>query len=121
MKGQTDHQDRIEFLSARVRYFSNLTVSQQQLVLKFKQIEWGSMQYLAYFGGEPILRPPPKVKRIIRLKRPSSRKPQLPTDFELKQEYISFFAYLEQQQNGCIKNIEIRDGLPAEMSVEEIE
>jgi hypothetical protein len=121
MKGQTNTPYPQNNISARVRYFSSLTVSQQKLVLLFKKTQWGTMHNLAFYNGEPIFRPPPKIKRIIRLAESRYNKHETHGDFKLKKEFNSFFDYLEEQQNGCITFIDIRDGLPAEMSVEEVE
>lgn len=120
MKGQTNTPYPQNNISARVRYFSNLTVSQQKLVLLFKKTQWGTIHNLAFKNGEPIFRPPPKVKRIIRLNSSYNNKHNTYGNYELKQPLVSFFDYLNQQQNGCITFIEIQDGLPVQMNVEEV-
>ncbi|MBC2595649.1 hypothetical protein H5P28_15380 [Ruficoccus amylovorans] len=101
--------------------FQSLTPKQQELLRKFQSIGWGSMEGLVFQRGDPVLRPMPKVRRTIRLRSRSSPKSACPAeDFKLKDEYMCFFGFLMEQRDGSIAHIEIRDGLPAEMSVEEV-
>jgi hypothetical protein len=103
------------------RRFQSLTPKQQELLRKFQSIGWGSMEGLVFQHGDPVLRPVPKVSRTIRLRSGGAPPCEcLAEDFELKDEYVRFFDFLMEQQDGSISRIEIRDGLPAEMSVDEI-
>ena len=103
------------------RRFSDLTPKQQALLRKFQNIGWGTVEDLFFEGGDPIVRPAPKVHRVIRLRGKGSG-PTLHSerDFVLRDEHVTFFSFLREQQSGHIHRIEICDGLPAEMSVEEV-
>jgi hypothetical protein len=104
------------------RHFRDLTKKQQDLLRKFQEIGWGVIEDLVFQNGDPVLRPMPKIQRKIKLRKgkgpPRNCRPA--DDFELKDEHISFFSFLMEQQDGSIDRIEICDGLPAEMSVEEV-
>lgn len=106
----------------RPRYYRDLTSKQQGLLRKFQQVGYGSVENLYFEDGEPVSRPAPKTRRQIRLKNYSTAKPPDPTDdFELKDEHIKFFTLLKKEGSGYIAQIKVTDGLPAEVSMEEVE
>lgn len=105
---------------AASRRYSELSPKQQALLRKFQQIGYGSVENLFFQDGDPVEKPAPKTRRNIRLRSYAKRRPQEPPDdFELKDEHVEFFNFLEEERSGYISKIEVRDGLPAEMSVEE--
>ncbi len=104
------------------RRYSGLTPKQQNLLRKFQIIGYGTVENLFFQDGDPVDKPAPKTRRNIRLRGFGLKKPQDPLgDFELKDEHIEFFTFLEEERSGYIAKIEVRDGLPAEMSVEEVD
>lgn len=106
----------------RPRYYRDLTTKQQGLLRKFQQVGYGSVENLYFEDGEPLARPAPKTRRNIRLKSYGAEKPPEPSaDFELKDEQVKFFTLLEEEGSGYIAQIKVTDGLPAEVSVEEVE
>lgn len=105
-----------------LRYFRDLTKKQQNLLRKFQEIRWGVIENLVFQNGDPVLRPMPKIQRKIKLRKAKGSPPndRPAEDFELKDEHVSFFSFIMEQQDGSINRIEICDGLPAEMSVEDV-
>jgi hypothetical protein len=105
-----------------VRRLRQLTRRQQDILVKMSRIGWGTVENLVFQDGEPVARPAPKIRRNIRLRGKAQARPaDPPDDYELKDEQIEFVTFLEQQRSGCISRIDVRDGLPAEMSVDEVD
>ena len=105
-----------------LRRYSELTPEQQIIIRKFQKVGFGTIENLCFAKGEPLTHPAPKIRRQIRLKRNGNAKPPDPSDdFELKNEHVEFFNYLKEKGNGIITKIEVQNGLPAEMSVEEVD
>ena len=103
------------------RFFSDLRPSQQALLRIFQQVAHGFVENLYFEEGEPLSRPAPKIRRQIRIKSYGIQKPpDPPDDFELKDEHIKFFELLREESSGYIAQIRVCDGLPAEVSMEEV-
>ena len=101
------------------RYFSDLTAKQQALLRRFQNVGWGAIEGIHFENGDPMSRPAPKVHKTLKLRSKGSRvAPRPEHNFMLRDEHVTFFSFLREQQNGHILRIEICDGLPAEMSVE---
>ncbi len=107
--------------SSAIRYFGDLTPKQQALLRKFQCVGWGALEGIYFENGEPMSRPAPRVHKTIRLRSKGPvTAPRPEHNFALSNEHVTFFSFLREQQNGHILRIEICDGLPAEMSVEEV-
>ena len=102
-----------------IRHFRELPRNHQTLLRRFQETGWGTVENLIVREGQPIL-PGLRIRKTIRLKS-RDRSPSLQKgDFVLKDEHIEFLQILREMGNGCIARIEVRDGLPAEVSMEEI-
>jgi hypothetical protein len=78
-----------------------------------QQLYYGQILGLEVRAGQPVLDPPPRFVRDVKLA--SAESPHLerrPGDFLLKQQVVELLAYFDQLQNGVIDVIEIKHGLP---------
>ncbi|MBU1701015.1 MAG: hypothetical protein KJ970_13915 [Candidatus Eisenbacteria bacterium] len=69
-------------------------------------------------NGEPVLDPPPRVVREIRLGRAGPGPAKGKDDFLLKKQVIDLFDEMTRVDNGQIERIDIQGGLPFRVFVE---
>ena len=99
---------------------SHLSPGRRWLVESMQQIGFGRIECVAFVGGEPLLNPLPRLYRNHRLTGPNHRRRETELgDFVLKQRVIDLFEELDRLGDGVIAVLEVRDGLPYEMTLEE--
>jgi len=85
-----------------------------------RYVNYGRIEGLRVLGGEPVLDGPVRVVRSIRTDTEATCGCRTNSDdFTLKKQHIAFFAALAQIRDGTVKVIEVQDGLPLRMEVEE--
>ena len=85
-----------------------------------QKIGFGKLKRLTIVQGEPVIDPPPRLYRHHRLTGPNHERPeQVLKDFILKQQLVNLFASFDHIQNGVISVLQVRDGLPYGMTLEE--
>ena len=90
------------------------------LVELMQGINFGCILDLAVRGGKPVLDPPPRVVRKLKMGGENSPRPEARSaDFALKREVLELFEHLERLGNGVVRCIEIRHGLPVQAEIEE--
>jgi hypothetical protein len=99
---------------------SELTPGRRWLVEKMQKIGFGRIKQLVIVNGQPLKRPPPRVYRDHRFSGGNSRRPetQIP-DFILKDQVIRLFEKFDRIGDGVVSSLEVRDGLPYGMTLEE--
>ena len=71
-------------------------------------------------NGDPVLDPMPRIVRHIRFPRSAKPRPDASAeDFTLKAAAREFFEYLDQVENGKLKQVKVYDGLPSLVEVED--
>lgn len=99
---------------------SSLSPAQNQLLDLMAEINFGRIEQLVVRGGEPVLQPPPKVVRKIKLGADNGpRQERDGRDFLLKEKVQEFFGHLEDLGTGTVMRIEVQAGLPFSMEIEE--
>ena len=85
-----------------------------------QEIGYGRMEDLMVRDGDPVLDPPPRIIRDYKFggksngaSRPKGR------DFVLKRQHNELLGVLADTRNGRIRNLEIHNGLPLKMSLED--
>lgn len=91
---------------------NTLSPAKRWLMQRMHQTNYGTMHDLIVRDGEPVIDPPPRIKRAFKLGGKRSTPKQVPLDFVLKQEHLALFELMEEQQNGVISKLVIQDGLP---------
>jgi len=85
-----------------------------------QKVGYGKIEHLLIVKGEPVVHPPPRLYRHHRLTGPNQeRREQSLPDFLLKQQILRLFASLDRIQDGIVATLQIRDGLPYDMLMEE--
>ena len=100
---------------------SDLSPSRVRLSELIEQIHFGRIEDLVVRSGDPVFDPPARVVREIRFagKSGSRRGPRSDSDL-LKDREVNFFGQLDQLRDGTIKSLDIQDGLPFRMILEDI-
>ncbi len=85
-----------------------------------QKIGFGRIKYLVIVDGEPLLDPPPRTYQDRRLTGPNQRRREVGLDdFVLKEQVLILFDELHRIGNGVIARLEVRDGLPYGVTLEE--
>lgn len=104
----------------RVVRKSQLSPARQWLVEAMQKIGFGKLTRLVIVKGEPVIEPPPRRYRYHRLTGPNhERREQVLKDFLLKQQLVKLFVSFDRLENGVISVLQVRDGLPYGMTLEE--
>ena len=91
-----------------------------RLVELMQGINFGRIEGLTVRAGTPVLDPPPRVVRDVKLGGENGPRPEAAKqDFALKAQVRDLFAQLEAMGDGTVRCIEIRHGLPFKMAIEE--
>jgi hypothetical protein len=91
----------------------SLPPARQRLVESMQRLHYGQIQGLRIRDGQPVLDPPPRVIRDVKLASEESPRPERgQCDFLIKQQVIELFAYFDQIHDGVIDLIEVKHGLP---------
>jgi len=98
-----------------------LRPGEQRLIEIGRKVGYGWIRNIPVRNGELILEPKPKVRRKHRLGKPDQGRFRRPVrdDFKLKDKHRDLITKLRAIRNGVIVSIEIQDGLPVDLIVEE--
>lgn len=99
---------------------ASLSTNQKHLLELMQRINFGRIENLAVNNGEPIFKPPPSV--IYKKKIGGDNNPRSETDlqdFRLRKEVVEVFDILKHHNDGIVRKIEVQDGLPRFIEVEE--
>jgi hypothetical protein len=97
---------------------NNLSPARQELLALMQSTHFGKIKNLSVKDGQPILVPPPRIVRKIKLAAANKCRTAGPGDFTLKKETTEFFAQLDRLGTGVVKCIEVKNGLPFSMDIE---
>lgn len=99
---------------------SSVPVPRQRLVKLMQRINFGRIENLAIAGGQPVLAPPPRIVREIKLGGENGPRPEAAIDdFALKSQVVELFRTLDDRRDGVIDVLEIKHGLPFRLVIRE--
>ena len=99
---------------------SELSASRRWLVERMQQLGFGRIKHLVIANGEPVLNPPPRILRHRRFTGPNnSRREAKLENFALKRQVVNLLNELDAIGSGVITALDVRDGLPYGMSMED--
>ena len=99
---------------------ASLPPARRRLITLMQALNFGRIEELAVSQGEPVLDPPPRIVREVKLGGENGPRPEsVKEDFLLKAEVRELFAHMEAMGDGVIRCIEVKHGLPFKMTVEE--
>jgi hypothetical protein len=92
----------------------SLSSSERRLLETMQKLNFGRIEGLAIRAGEPVVNPPPRIVKDVKLGSADNRaRPELQSeDFVLKLEHVELFDSLRRFENGTIECIEVKAGLP---------
>jgi hypothetical protein len=101
---------------------SSLSPARQRLVEMMQETNFGSFERLEVRGGEPVLEPPPKIRRRVAFGRMNAPNPaRAKDDFVLKQPVRELFALFDEERELVIEDLVLQHGLPVRMTVTDVE
>ena len=97
-----------------------LPAAYRRLLETMQRLNFGKIEDLEIRGGLPVLQPPPRIVRDVKIGAENSARPELEKeDFLLRAPVIEFFEHLSQLGNGRVALIEIRHGHPFRLLIEQ--
>ena len=99
----------------------SLKPAEQQLLEIMRQLGYGRLTDIRMSGGELILHAGFKVCHRHRLDRvDDGAPPELePADYVLKEAHLALIAQIRAVPSGRIARIEVQDGLPVHLEIEQ--
>jgi hypothetical protein len=96
-----------------------LAPSERALLEMIRALGFGQIEFLRIRAGEPVVEPWPTVVRDLKLgvDRHEPRTTAEP-EFELKREAADLFEYTREVEDGEIRTLVVRHGLPLSMEIE---
>ena len=99
---------------------SDLSREGQTLVERMQRINFGRIEHLPIRGGQPVWADQSRVIRKVKLGGENTPRAESGYgDFELKRQVVDLFAQFERIDEGLIRSLEIKHGLPFAMDIEE--
>ncbi len=99
---------------------SDLADEGRWLLEDMQRMGHGRYKKLPIYNGQPLVHPPPKRQRDHRPLGPAMKRPAVRTgDYILDDQYIEMFDEFKRIGNGVVLVLEVRDGLPYKMTIDE--
>ena len=97
----------------------DLRAGERTCVAAMTGMGFGRFEYLRIERGELILNPWPTAVRDVKFgcQDPSVER-TLPADFDLKPQVAELFEYIREVDEGEIRCLEVKNGLPFSMEIE---
>lgn len=98
----------------------SLSPARRRLVELAQRIGFGQICDLHFRNGDPVADPPPRIERYIKIggKNSGALEGEL-DDFQIKKNWVEVFNYLDAQQEGVVRVLVIKHGLPFALTVDE--
>jgi hypothetical protein len=98
---------------------SSLTTAQTQLVELFQAVNFGRVEALRVRQGQPTFNPPPRVIQKLKFGCENGPRAEINfVDFSLKNGIVELLQLISKIEEGEIRSIEIRFGLPCTVELE---
>ncbi len=103
-----------------LRKKSQLSSPKQHLIELMQHINYGRIEGIVIRNGEPIIKPLPRIVRQVKFGAENGpRSDTYKRDFTLKVQVLDLITQIEALGNGIIYSLEVKNGLPFKMNVEE--
>jgi len=98
---------------------SALTPALARLIELLQELNFGRVEALTIRDGQPVFDPPPRVIQKLKMGGDNASRPEMSyADFRLTEGVIELLELIARLQNGEIRSIEVRCGLPVSAEVE---
>lgn len=99
---------------------TDLSPAWRGLLELIRRVRFGRIEALAVRGGQPVLDPPPRVVRAVRLAQIGPMRPEpAGAQYPLNRAEIALVAMLSAIGTGLIETIKVHDGLPVALDIHE--
>jgi hypothetical protein len=97
---------------------NDLLPSERGLLEIIRALGFGQIEFLRIRAGEPVLDPKPTVVHALKFGVTRESVARAAADFDLKQEAADLFEYTRDVDEGEIRILVVRHGLPFSMEIE---
>jgi hypothetical protein len=104
--------------ATRPRFTGDLSPAERSFSNLLQQLRFGHLESLKIKGGELVLDPVPRVVQVLRLGTAEVVPSDWPAEFQLKKSLADFFEFVRGVDDGEIRCLQVRHGLPFSMQVE---
>ncbi|QEL20466.1 EF-hand domain-containing protein [Limnoglobus roseus] len=92
---------------------AGLSAPRRALVELVQERNFGRVEHLPVRGGEPVLDPPPRVVREVKLGGENDPRPERAlANFRLKRQWVELFELFDAVGDGTVDVLEFKNGLP---------
>ncbi len=96
----------------------DLLPSERSLLEIIRTLGFGQIEFLRISAGEPVLDPEPTVVHALKFGVERESVARGSADFDLKREAADLFEYTRDVDQGEIRALVVRHGLPFSMEIE---
>ena len=97
-----------------------LSPSRRRLVEVMQTVGFGQIVGLVLRGGEPILDPPPRILRSVKLGGEARPDPEPSAEnYVLKKPLCDLFDEFDRLGTGVVARLDLKDGLPCSLIIED--
>ena len=97
---------------------TDLLPSERRLLEMIRSLGFGLIEFLRITAGEPVLDPKPTIVHALKFGVPRTSTAEAGSEFDLKSEAADLFEYTRDVDEGEIRTLVIRHGLPFSMEIE---
>ena len=97
---------------------SDLFATEQSFVVAMQQLQFGRYELIRIERGELVLDPWPTTVRHVKFCGTAGQPDSAAEDFLLKQQVVALFEYVRAVDDGEIRCLEVRHGIPFSMEIE---
>ena len=96
----------------------DLRPSERQFVAALEQLGFGRVEFVRIHSGELVLDPCPMTVQLRKFGAAETEPCKRSAEFELKKATAELFEYIRRVDEGEIRSLEVRHGLPFAMEVD---
>jgi hypothetical protein len=86
-----------------------------------QRLNIGRLEGIQVRGGEPILKPMPRIVREIKIGGDNGPRPEARReDFLLKGHVTELFRHLDELRDGTVELLEVKHGLPFRLLITQV-
>jgi hypothetical protein len=97
----------------------DLLPSERRFLDELRRVGYGRFERLRISAGELVLSPPPLSIRTVKFGSTPLQRETRPSEFDLKKQVAEFFEHVREIEEGEIRVLEVRAGLPFLMEIEQ--
>jgi hypothetical protein len=96
----------------------DISPPERSFVSALQKLGFGRLESIKVRRGELILDPWPTVVQVLKFGAAQTESSNRPAEFDLKKPLVEFLEYIRGVDDGEIRRLEVRHGLPFSMEIE---